>query len=168
MLGQSLFWAALMTTATAVPASASSASVILPHIVVNVAIPDAAMTNAAMSTAVPVNARAAADPDTNAGSVLVLRVTNTHATPHSARSVVLTCDPIGGTHPEPQTSCNQLSAVSGNITKMPFREDKYCPKIFQPVTAVAAGWWSGNRIDYQQTFANSCMLEMATGPLFKF
>jgi hypothetical protein len=51
---------------------------------------------------------------------------------------------------------------------MPFSEGRYCPKIFQPVTASAAGWWSGSRVGYQETFANSCLLELATGPLFQF
>jgi hypothetical protein len=143
-----LFGAALIVSAALLPATASAASAALPDGATSV-----------VDTTVKT---------TSARSVLLLTVTPTDATPPSARSVVLTCEPSGGTHPKAEPSCSQLSSTGGKITAMPFSEGRYCPKIFQPVTASAAGWWSGSRVGYQETFANSCLLELATGPLFQF
>jgi hypothetical protein len=143
-----LLGAALVISAALLPATASAA---------NADLPDGA-TSVVDTT----------ETTTSARSVLLLTVTVAQATPQSARSVVLTCEPSGGTHPKPEPSCSQLSAAGGRITAMPFSEGRYCPKIFQPVTASAAGWWSGSRVGYQETFANSCLLELATGPLFQF
>lgn len=156
MLRHYLLGAALITSATLLPTLASSASA---------TVPDAATL---VSASIPVDAQTEASQPSTTGSILVLTVASTHLTPHSARSTVLTCDPTGGTHPRPETSCDQLTAAGGNITAMALAAGKYCPKIFQPVTATAAGWWSGSRIDYRETFANTCLLELATGPLFQF
>jgi hypothetical protein len=143
-----LLGAALIISAALLPATASAASATLPDSATSV-----------VDTTVKT---------TSARSLLLLTVTATDATPHSARSVVLTCEPSGGTHPKAEPSCSQLSATGGKITAEPFTEGRYCPKIFQPVTASAAGWWTGSRVGYQETFANSCLLELATGPLFQF
>ncbi|HEY8201194.1 MAG TPA: subtilase-type protease inhibitor [Actinomycetota bacterium] len=87
--------------------------------------------------------------------------------PGTARRVKLTCDPAGGTHPDPKTACEQLHEVDGDFAKLDVNPGP-CPLIYRPVTATAKGSWQGSPVDYQETFSNSCDLARQTGAVFAF
>lgn len=80
---------------------------------------------------------------------------------------VLTCEPAGGTHPEPAAACRDLTAAGGDFTKLP--GDPFagaCPDVWQPVTATAFGWWQGRLTWYSRVYGNLCELQVTTGPVF--
>jgi hypothetical protein len=78
----------------------------------------------------------------------------------------LTCVPDGGTHPLAGDACSALTAVDGRFEALRGTPDRFCPMIFAPVTAFATGVWDGTVVRYQHTYPNSCLLEVASGPVF--
>jgi hypothetical protein len=80
--------------------------------------------------------------------------------------VTLTCVPDGGTHPLADDACLALTAVDGRFEELRGRPDRFCPMIFAPVTAAATGVWGGAVVSYRHTYPNSCLLEVADGPVF--
>jgi hypothetical protein len=103
-----------------------------------------------------------------ARSVMTLSVNDGETyDPATARSVKLTCDPAGGTHPDPKTACKQLDGVNGDFAKLDVNPGP-CFLIYKPVTATAKGFWRGTTVDFQQTYANSCVLARQTGAVFAF
>jgi hypothetical protein len=113
---------------------------------------------AGTATAVPA---AAAMP-----SALTLTATTDGQAPHV---VELTCDPDGGTHPDPQTACMQLSQVDGDIAQLPATQAHiFCPMIFQPITVTATGLWRGRTVLFQDKYTNSCERDNRSGLLFRF
>lgn len=109
-------------------------------------------------TAVPA---AAATPST-----LTLTAALDGRAPHA---VELTCDPIGGNHPDAQTACLQLTEVDGDIARMPGTQAHvFCPMIFQPITVSATGLWRGRTVLFQDRYTNSCERDNKTGLLFRF
>lgn len=81
--------------------------------------------------------------------------------------VTLTCNPDGGTHPNPQKACNALRQVGGNFDRLP-GDQRVCPFIFFPFTATANGSWQGRVVIFHRTYTNSCFLQRATAPVFDF
>lgn len=77
---------------------------------------------------------------------------------------VLSCDPPRG-HRRAADACAELDAADGRIENIPARE-VYCPMVYAPVTARASGTWRGQRVDYTETFPNSCTLTARTGAVF--
>ncbi|HEU4909899.1 MAG TPA: SSI family serine proteinase inhibitor [Propionibacteriaceae bacterium] len=58
----------------------------------------------------------------------------------------LTCDPTGGTHPDPKTACRVLRA-NGAAALPAVPKDKVCAQIYGgPETATITGTWRGNKI----------------------
>jgi hypothetical protein len=58
----------------------------------------------------------------------------------------LTCDPTGGTHPDPKTACRVLRA-NGAAALPAVPKDKVCAQIYAgPETATITGTWQGNKI----------------------
>ncbi|HEX5384797.1 MAG TPA: SSI family serine proteinase inhibitor [Propionibacteriaceae bacterium] len=58
----------------------------------------------------------------------------------------LTCDPPGGTHPDPQAACRVLEA-NGAAALPPVPKDKACTQIYGgPETATITGTWQGKRV----------------------
>ncbi|GLW06279.1 hypothetical protein Misp01_14090 [Microtetraspora sp. NBRC 13810] len=83
------------------------------------------------------------------------------------RSVTLWCNPARPGHPYRWAACNEVSGVGGNpgfLTPQPAA----CPRIYAPVNARAQGTWNGRTIRFQQTFGNRCLLNAATGAVFRF
>jgi hypothetical protein len=109
-------------------------------------------------------AGAQAQPPAQVRSVLMLAVV-----PHDApaTAAVLSCQPPGGTHPEAEAACRDVAAANGDLTQLPGDpEVEVCPDVWDPVTAVALGWWQGRLTRYTETFGNSCELAASTGPVF--
>jgi Subtilisin inhibitor-like len=58
----------------------------------------------------------------------------------------LTCDPPGGTHPNPTAACRSLE-MNGAAALPPVAKDKACTQIYGgPETATITGTWQGERV----------------------
>jgi Subtilisin inhibitor-like len=89
------------------------------------------------------------------------------ATAGYADAVVLWCDPARGPHPKAARVCATLAAAGGDPDRIrPTRT--MCLLIYAPVTADVHGTWRGRPLAWSRTFANSCEMTRATGPLFRF
>jgi hypothetical protein len=80
----------------------------------------------------------------------------------SIATVLLTCGPAGGTHPNPVGACEQLSKVDGRIENIPDQVG-VCPLIFDPVIVIAVGVWNGSPRYYHKEFSNQCVANRSTG-----
>ncbi|HEU5474795.1 MAG TPA: SSI family serine proteinase inhibitor [Actinophytocola sp.] len=90
-----------------------------------------------------------------------------HPSPMPLRAVVLTCDPAGGTHPDPVTACAKLAAVDGDLDRLtPL--NLACPLIFAPVTVRAVGDWQGAPVEFEETYENDCVARDRSGGVFQF
>ena len=83
------------------------------------------------------------------------------------KQVDLICDPVAGKHPKRHEACKALTAVSGDVQRLPGRTAA-CTRIYQPVTAVARGLWQGKWVVFEHHYGNSCELENALTPVFDF
>lgn len=80
----------------------------------------------------------------------------------------LTCSPSGGTHPDPDTACQQLMEANGYVENIP-EDPGICTREFAPVTLKASGVWNGESREYCADFSNRCVGVRATGGvLFNF
>ncbi|QGV82907.1 protease inhibitor [Streptomyces ficellus] len=84
------------------------------------------------------------------------------------RGVRLRCSPRpAGPHPQAAGACASLDTARGNLDRL--RGDQHpCTKRFDPVTARAVGEWRGTSLDWRRTYPNACVLDTATGPVFRF
>jgi hypothetical protein len=74
----------------------------------------------------------------------------------------LTCNPAGGSHPNPEAACTQLARVSGRIEAIP-PDTGPCLPILKPVILRASGTWNGEDRCYEAEFSNACEGNRATG-----
>jgi hypothetical protein len=99
------------------------------------------------------------------GNWLYLTVTTGDTRSGDTRGTLLLCDPPQG-HVRAAQACEELRAVQGDISRIPLSADAVCPMVYAPVTVSARGAWSGHRIEYGRTFANSCVLRAETRAVF--
>lgn len=72
-------------------------------------------------------------------------------------SWTLTCDPAGGTHPDPLDACLALGAVAGRAALEPVPAGVACAEIWGgPQTATITGELDGGQVDAQLSRANGC------------
>ena len=67
-------------------------------------------------------------------------------------SWTLTCDPPGGTHPDPEGACRAIAAARHPFEPVP--ADMHCTQVYGgPETAVISGTWQGRPIEafYRRT-----------------
>lgn len=84
------------------------------------------------------------------------------------RGVLLRCPPMPGSpHPHAVAACGALYAARGDLERLP-GAPRPCHRKYDPVTARAAGTWRGRDITWQRTYANACLLDAATGAVFRF
>ncbi|MFJ8632340.1 subtilase-type protease inhibitor [Streptomyces sp. NPDC093568] len=86
------------------------------------------------------------------------------ATATPARAVTLNCAyTTTGTHPDPRRACADLDRVNGDLDRLAtLRSDepgRFCTKEYRPVVVTIQGVWRGTRVNYEHTFANSCLKE---------
>jgi Subtilisin inhibitor-like len=64
----------------------------------------------------------------------------------SSKTWRLTCDPPGGTHPDPSAACRALE-TNGAAALPAVPKDKACTQIYGgPETATITGTWQGERV----------------------
>ncbi len=127
-----------------------------------------ALTTAAMVTGLalagtlmaPAAAEAAA-PASGARLVLTVRA------PHTTLHAVLTCEPVGGNHPDAAAACTAIADAKGDLKALK-ADDAMCTMEYAPATATATGRWHGRSVHYRHKFGNACELHTATGVVFKF
>jgi hypothetical protein len=119
-----------------------------------------------LATAAPTGAALAASGTAAEEPRARLTLTVAGGTPSITQVVELTCDPDGGTHPNPADACAALRDVAGDASLLRMPEDTMCPGIFDPHTVLLSGVWEGRTISYKGTFANKCLLQATTGALF--
>lgn len=86
------------------------------------------------------------------------------------RAVTLTCMPKAvGTHPDAKGACGALRAAGGDFEKVvAVKADTFCTKEWNPQVVTAEGVWEGQRVSFEHTFANPCMLKAGKGLVFEF
>lgn len=86
----------------------------------------------------------------------------------TAKSVTLTCEPTGGTHPDADAACTDLIAADGDIARIP-QAPAGCAGVWLPVIDSADGFWNGRHIHYSQEFSNAgCGKVQTGGHVFNF
>ncbi|MEU5694165.1 SSI family serine proteinase inhibitor [Actinosynnema sp. NPDC020468] len=83
------------------------------------------------------------------------------------RVVNLDCSPPGGSHPRAEEACAELALANGSFDQLG-TEGVACTMELNPVTVRAIGHWRGETRRFLKTYSNSCVLEAATGTVFKF
>ena len=67
----------------------------------------------------------------------------------------LTCDPPGGTHPDPALACQALSSTPDPFAPVP--AGVMCSMIYYgPQTATITGYWQGQPVSAQFSRVNGC------------
>ncbi|MGH8823908.1 MAG: SSI family serine proteinase inhibitor [Jiangellaceae bacterium] len=68
----------------------------------------------------------------------------------------LTCDPTGGTHPDPAEACAALAELDLQILE-PVAADQTCTQVYGgPETATVRGTWQGEPVDASFSRQNGC------------
>ncbi|MDP9417683.1 MAG: subtilase-type protease inhibitor [Actinomycetota bacterium] len=97
-------------------------------------------------------ARVAADATPDRGTRLDITVDTGDGPPSSW---TLTCDPDGGTHPEPGRACAALAAVDDPFAPVP--SDMLCTQVYGgPQIATVRGTWRGRAVDARYQRTNGC------------
>ncbi|ACY96456.1 MULTISPECIES: subtilase-type protease inhibitor [Thermomonospora] len=129
------------------------------------------VTGAALAVLPPAGSAPEADPAQHgrpaaAGTALRLTVSHPEAAAATPRSVTLSCDPPGGSHPRAAQACADLDRSGGRIVRE--REEAICTTEYRPVTARATGMWRGRPVTFVRTFPNPCVMAARTGAIFRF
>lgn len=103
-----------------------------------------------------------ADASTALASRLTLSITPESSTGGPGRTVTLTCEPTGGTHPDAAAACADLIKANGDIKRIPPAKGNCLPVEIR-VIAKASGIWQGRQIAYSQSFTNDCYANKGTG-----
>jgi hypothetical protein len=89
-------------------------------------------------------------------SSLSISVTAAHGS--APRHWTLTCDPAGGTHPDPQAACAALAHAKDPFS--PVASTAMCPMIpASPQTAAITGTWDGKKISATYSRATGCAVQ---------
>ncbi|MFC9971438.1 SSI family serine proteinase inhibitor [Spirillospora sp. NPDC127200] len=83
------------------------------------------------------------------------------------RGAFLQCPGGLGNHPHGERACADLAAARGDLNRLP-GDPHGCTKEYAPVTAVATGTWYGRPVRWSRTYSNACVMDAATGPVFRF
>ncbi|MEU9338793.1 subtilase-type protease inhibitor [Streptomyces sp. NPDC048290] len=85
------------------------------------------------------------------------------------RAVTLSCAPAPrGTHPAPRAACAELGRVGGDFHALTADAAVMCTRDYRPVVVTVSGVWQGNRVAYERTFPNDCMMRAHGAGVFSF
>lgn len=105
-----------------------------------------------------------ANPYARTSLVLTLQVPRSYP-----RSVVLHCQPPGGSHPNAAQACREVNIARGNFNRLPGAPTvAACTMVFRPVVASVWGVYRGRWVFWQHRYANPCLLRTATGTVYAF
>lgn len=90
-----------------------------------------------------------------------------HDTADRIGSVVLTCDPTGGTHPKRDKACAVLSSVGGDFSRITAKHQA-CTLIYAPVDVTVVGTWQGKPVSYRTSYPNRCAADRDSDDVFAF
>jgi hypothetical protein len=90
-----------------------------------------------------------------------------HDTANRIGSVVLTCEPTGGTHPKRDQACEVLEGVNGDFSQIR-SHPRACTLIYSPIDVSVVGIWRGKPVSYETTFSNRCEADSASDGVFAF
>ncbi|MEV5505417.1 SSI family serine proteinase inhibitor [Streptomyces orinoci] len=84
------------------------------------------------------------------------------------RGLRLVCPSPGRSHhPHAAEACAGLSAAHGRLDALT-GDRQLCTKEYDPVTATADGDWQGMVVHWRKDYPNACLLDAATGTVFRF
>ncbi|MFJ3590749.1 subtilase-type protease inhibitor [Streptomyces sp. NBC_01259] len=84
------------------------------------------------------------------------------------RGVVLHCPPgPDDRHPDALGACAALDAAGGDFDALA-GDPHPCTYEDDPVTVTAEGVRQGDAVDWRHTYPNACLMDAATGPVFRF
>ncbi|MCC3776123.1 SSI family serine proteinase inhibitor [Streptomyces sp. UNOB3_S3] len=126
----------------------------------------AAATLTATATALLALPPTAAGTGTNEAGQLLLTISGARNT--WIRGVRLVCPGTGGHHPHAAEACADLERAGGRPDTLPADTGRVCTREDDPVTATADGAWHGTTVAWRRTYPNLCLLEAATGAVFRF
>jgi Subtilisin inhibitor-like len=73
----------------------------------------------------------------------------------SATTWTLTCEPVGGTHPDPEGACTALTDHLSALNPVP--KDKMCAQVYSgPERATISGTWQDEQVFATLSRVNSC------------
>lgn len=73
-----------------------------------------------------------------------------------AQEWTLTCEPEGGSHPDPGAACAALGGLDATVFA-PVRADLMCTQVYGgPQTATVSGNWGGQAVDASFSRENGC------------
>ncbi|GHE48044.1 hypothetical protein GCM10017673_57250 [Streptosporangium violaceochromogenes] len=124
------------------------------------------LATAALTAATPAQADDAGSTSARAdeaGAVLAIARHNLYE--GTVRHWYLTCDPDGGSHPDPHGACDRLRDIDGDLDRLRFRPDVACPRIYAPVRVKITGTWYGEFKVFSEKYPNACYAEQLAGPV---
>ena len=91
-------------------------------------------------------------PSSAAGSQLTIVVDDGTG---AATTWTLTCDPVGGTHPDPEAACSALAEHRSALRPVP--KNKMCAQVYGgPERATISGTWGDEQVLASLSRVNSC------------
>lgn len=85
------------------------------------------------------------------------------------RTVTLTCNPTGGTHPDAAAACAIVDQVGGaGLENMDLDPDAICTMQYDPYTVSVQGNDHFLWVDFAKTYSNPCVLTARTGAFYNF
>jgi Subtilisin inhibitor-like len=80
-------------------------------------------------------------------------------------AVSLTCDPAGGTHPDPAGACADVAAAGGAIERIP-PLSLFCPTYVDPTPISVTGFWRGVPVSFSSVETNPVCARISHGRVF--
>lgn len=84
------------------------------------------------------------------------------------RTVTLTCDPDGGTHPDAVAACDIVRQVGVGLPDMNLNPDVACTMQWDPITVSVDGHYHEALVQFTKTYGNACQLAAQTGAFYAF
>jgi len=86
-----------------------------------------------------------------------LTIKYTSAQDKAAQTWTLTCDPVGGTHPNAKVACQELAQAAGKDPFAPVPKGQMCTMIYGgPQVSTVTGTWNGKPVNANFDRKNGC------------